>query len=282
MKSSPDLERISAFVSSIEDRAAQKIAPVRGGVLLSDDRIPNIYFANQLRLDPNAGLTAGEAAAEAERVQGALKHRRITVHSEAAGQSLAPGLRALGWEVDRNAVMVQREPPDRRIKTRSVHELTRGGWKPFRRQMLEDEDMDPAVIQQMEDAEQRLIQSVGMRTFGVAVDVVVASCCDLFSDGATAQVEAVATLESHRNRGLARAVVWRTVQEARSMGHDLIFLTASADDWPRALYRRLGFREIGYFFEFLKVLPQATPGPPDQAQPRDRSGDPPAVRLSRA
>jgi GNAT superfamily N-acetyltransferase len=156
---------------------------------------------------------------------------------------------------------VQREPPDRRIKTRSVRELTRGGWKPFRRQMLEHEDMDPAVIQQMEDAEQRLIQSVGMRTFGVAVDGVVASCCDLFSDGATAQVEAVATLESHRNRGLARAVVWGTVQEARSMGHDLIFLTASADDWPRALYRRLGFREIGYFFEFLKVLPEAAARP---------------------
>ena len=73
---------------------------MRGGVVLSDDRIPNIYFANQLRLAPDAGLTAGEAAAEAERAQGDLKHRRITVHSEAAGQSLAPGLRALGWEVD--------------------------------------------------------------------------------------------------------------------------------------------------------------------------------------
>ncbi|HEX3328255.1 MAG TPA: GNAT family N-acetyltransferase [Actinomycetota bacterium] len=261
MKLSPDLERISAFLSGMEDRAAEKITPVRGGVVLSDDRIPNIYFANQLRLAPDAGLTAGEAAAEAERAQGALKHRRITVHSEAAGQSLAPGLRALGWEVDRLAVMVQREPPDRPIKTRSVHELTRGGWKPFRRQMLEHEDMDPGVIQQMEDAEQRLIQSVGMRTFGVAVDGVVASCCDLFSDGATAQIEAVATLESHRNRGLARAVVWRTVEAARATSHDLIFLTASADDWPRQLYRRMGFRETGYFYEFLKVLPEASPQP---------------------
>ncbi|MDP9232971.1 MAG: GNAT family N-acetyltransferase [Actinomycetota bacterium] len=263
MTEAAELQRISAFVTSLEDRAAQSIRPVSGGVLVSDNRIPNVYFANHLRLEPTATLTAGEAAAEAERVQGAegLRHRRITVHSGAAGQSLAPGLRALGWEVDIVAVMVQREPPDMRIKTRSVRELTDGGWKTFRRQMLEHEDMDARVIQQMEDAVQGLIRTVGLRTFGVAVDGVVASCCDLFSDGATAQIEAVATLESHRNRGLARAVVWRTVQEARSMGHDLIFLTASADDWPRALYRKLGFREIGYFFEFLKVLPEAAARP---------------------
>lgn len=260
MTAPADLQRISAFVSGMEDRAAQRIEPVRGGVALFDDRIPNIYFANQVRLDPATQLRAGEIAAEAERVQGAaaLRHRRITVHNDAAGQSLAPGLRALGWDVDRLAVMVQKEPPDEPIKTRFVREVTRGGWKPLRRQMLEHEDMDPGVIQQMDDAVEGLIRSVGLRSFGAAVDGVVASCCDLFSDGRTAQIEAVATLDPYRNRGLARAVVWRTVREARAMGHDLIFLMASADDWPRQLYRRLGFREIGYFFEFLKVLP---PGP---------------------
>lgn len=263
MSTSAELERIDAFLSNLEDRAAQRIQPVRGGIALFDDRIPNVYFANQLRLDPSAEISAGDASAEAERVQGAagLGHRRITVHSEATGQSLAPGLRALGWDVDRLSVMVQLEPPDERIKTRSVRELTGGGWKRFRRKMLEDGNMDPAVIQQMEDAEERLIHSVGMRSFGVAVEGAVASCCDLFSDGATAQIEAVATLASHRNLGLARAVVWRAVREARRGGHDLIFLMASADDWPRLLYRRLGFREIGYFFEFLKVLPEASARP---------------------
>jgi ribosomal protein S18 acetylase RimI-like enzyme len=163
----------------------------------------------------------------------------------------------LGWEVDRLVVMVQQDPPAERIKTGSVREVTKGGWKPFRRQMQENEDMDARVIQQMEDAVQGLIETVGLRSFGVTADGVIASCCDLFSDGSTAQIEAVATLHPYRNRGLARQVVWRAVKEARTEGHDLIFLCASADDWPRALYRRLGFCEVGYFFEFLKVVPQA-------------------------
>jgi GNAT superfamily N-acetyltransferase len=261
MSAASELERISAFLDRMEEGAAQRIEPVRGGVALLDDRIPHVYFANQVRLDPSTETKASAAAAEAERVQGAaaLGHRRITVHDNAAGQSLAPGLRALGWDVDRLAVMVQRDPPDEQIDTSSVHEVTDGGWKSLRRLMLEHEDMDPTVIQQMESAVESLNRTVGLRTFGVDVDGVVASCCDLFSDGVTAQIEAVATLHSHRNRGLARAVVWRAVQEARATGHDLIFLMASADDWPRVLYRRLGFREIGYFFEFLKVLPTMAP-----------------------
>jgi predicted GNAT family acetyltransferase len=264
------LERIDRFISSMEDRAAQHIEPVRGGVALCDDRVPNVYFANQLRLDASTSITAGEAAAEAERVQGgaALGHRRITVHNEAAGQSLAPGLRALGWEIDRLVVMVQRDPPQERIKTGSVRDVTQGGWKTFRRQMQENANMDPAVTQQMEDAVQRLIETVGLRSFGVTDDGVIASCCDVFSDGATAQIEAVATLDPYRNRGLARKVVWRAVKEAQAKGHDLTFLCASADDWPRALYRRMGFREVGYFFEFLKVLPQAAATELDFRLPR--------------
>jgi GNAT superfamily N-acetyltransferase len=260
MSTSSELERISAFIDTMEDRAAQRIETVRGGVALFDDRIPHVYFANQVRLDPSMELTAGEAAAEADRIQGAagLGHRRITVHDYAAGQSLAPGLRALGWDVDRLAVMVQQDPPDEEISTDRVREVTHGGWKPLRREMLEQENMDPSVVDQMEAAVEGLARSVGLRSFGAEAEGIVASCCDLFSDGNTAQIEAVATLRSHRNRGLARAVVWRTVQEARAMGHNLIFLMASADDWPRVMYRRLGFREVGYFFEFLKVLPAPT------------------------
>lgn len=256
-----ELERIGAFISGMEDRAAQRTERVREGVALLDDRIPHVYFANQLRLNPGANLTASDVASEAERVLGGASfgHRRVTVHNDVVGHGLAPGLRALGWEVERVAVMVQEDPPEHRIETRSVREVTDGGWKPFRRRMLEHERMDPEVVQEMEDAVQNLIRTVGLRSFGAAVDGVVAACCDLFSDGATAQIEAVATLEEYRNRGLARAVVWKAVQDARSRGHDLIFLCANADDWPRTLYRRLGFREIGYFFEFLKILPMPVP-----------------------
>jgi GNAT superfamily N-acetyltransferase len=250
---SAELERIGAFLRDIEDRAARRIQPVSGGVALFDDRIPKIWMANQLRLDSTADLTAREVVAEADRVQGSasLQHRRVTVYDAAAGRRLAPGLRALGWEVERLVVMVQRGSAVA-VDTVAVRELDDESWRPFRRRSLENEDMDAATVGQMENAIETLIRTVGLRTFGAAIDGMVVSGCDLFSDGATAQIEAVATLEPYRNRGLAKAVVRRAVEEARSSGHDLIFLVANADDWPRTLYKHLGFEEIGHFFEFLK------------------------------
>jgi ribosomal protein S18 acetylase RimI-like enzyme len=256
MSSTLELQRIGAFLRDIEDRAAQRTMPVVGGVALFDDRVPNVWFANQIRLDGSSEMTAGEIAAEAERVQSAAshKHRRVTLHEPALGRRLAPGFRALGWEVDRLAVMVQGEPPEVPVDTRSVTELTDGGWQAFRRKM--NADMDAETAQQMDDATQRLMASVGMRTFGFLVDGMVTSCCDLYSDGAIAQIESVATLEECRNRGYARAVVWRAIEVARAAGHELIFLVASADDWPRILYKRLGFHEIGYIFEFVRLPPK--------------------------
>ena len=58
-------------------------------------------------------------------------------------------------------------------------------------------------------------------------------------------MEAVATLPAHRGRGYASAVVQHAVGEALAAGHDLIFLTALADDWPKELHARLGFEEVG-------------------------------------
>ena len=249
-----ELDRIRAFLSDLEDRAARRIDPVLGGVALFNDQVPNVWFANQIRLDAEADMTAGEVTAEAERVQGAasLGHRQVIVYDGAAGTRLAPGLRALGWDVERVMVMVQQEAPEEPLVTSSVRELLDGSWRRFRHHT--NEDLEPETKRQMAVARERLIETVGLRMFGIDLDGVVASGCDFFSDGATAQIEAVGTLAPYRNRGLAKQVVWRCVEEARSLGHNLIFLLADADDWPRTLYRRMGFKEIGSFYEFAKVV----------------------------
>jgi hypothetical protein len=44
---------------------------------------------------------------------------------------------------------------------------------------------------------------------------------------------------------VARNVVLRAAQEARAAGATFVFLFADAEDWPRHLYVRLGFDEIG-------------------------------------
>ena len=77
------------------------------------------------------------------------------------------------------------------------------------------------------------------------VDGGIASYAGLYLDGTVGQIEDVATLPTYRDRGLARAVVLRAVAEARQAGAELVFLVAAEEDWPKELYRRLGFDAIG-------------------------------------
>ena len=43
----------------------------------------------------------------------------------------------------------------------------------------------------------------------------------------------------------------RALDASREAGHDLTFLLAVRDDWPKELYAKLGFDEIGRVWEFL-------------------------------
>jgi ribosomal protein S18 acetylase RimI-like enzyme len=58
------------------------------------------------------------------------------------------------------------------------------------------------------------------------------------------EVMGVGTLPAARRRGIGSAVTGRLVQDARSHGAEIVFLSAADDDVAR-LYERLGFRRIG-------------------------------------
>ena len=118
--------------------------------------------------------------------------------------------------------------------------------------------LDPAVLnsdvaRQLVENKRRLGVETNTRFFAARVDGEVGAYCELYSDGQTAQIENVFTLDRFRKRGLARAVVSKALEVAQ--GHDLIFLIADQDDWPKELYRKLGFDDVGLIWEF--ILPRA-------------------------
>jgi predicted GNAT family acetyltransferase len=109
------------------------------------------------------------------------------------------------------------------------------------------------VVQQLLENKRVIMKAIETRFFAARVDGEIASYCDLYSDGRTGQIEAVMTLERYRNRGLARATVLRALAESRAAGNDLTFLMADRDDWPRKLYEKLGFDEVGRVYEFIRA-----------------------------
>jgi predicted GNAT family N-acyltransferase len=59
------------------------------------------------------------------------------------------------------------------------------------------------------------------------------------------------TEEAFRGRGLGKAVVAGALAASRAV-HDFTFIVAEAHDWPRELYRRLGFEVAGSMYRFLR------------------------------
>lgn len=232
----------------LSERLAGRRVPFAYGTALFRDEFPLVWDLNYLRVERPAA--AEEIAAEAERLQAGAghEHRQVGGATEEEGERLRSGFEALGWEAATNLVMIHRRPADRAADTAAVREVPESVLQPARERGIRSEpwaDSDEVVRQIL--ARQFLYdEATDVRRFAARVDGEIASYCDLYSDGRTAQVEGVMTLPDHRDRGLARAVVSRAVEEARAAGCDHVFLTAERDDWPKELYRKLGFDDAGY------------------------------------
>jgi ribosomal protein S18 acetylase RimI-like enzyme len=197
-----------------------------------------VWDLNFVRVTREVSLDV--ALAETERVFAGLAHRKVKTPFE-------PGPVPPGWKVTCLVVMVHRGAvPEADPRAEEVEaEALRSMWRATAH-------ADAETARQLVAARFLRDSRVGARYFAARVDGRFVSDCTLFSDGDVAEVDSVGTMEAYRGRGLAKAVVVRAVAEARRAGHDLVFLLADEDDWPKELYRRLGFEEIGRTWELLR------------------------------
>jgi len=242
-----DLDRALAFARRLARRVARRVEELPFGFAVFDPELPEVWDLNFVWVDD---LSPGDGAPAlvhaADRVQGAagLEHRRIVVAREDSARHLAEGFADLGWERTTHVVMSHRHAPDRRpdvvtreIDTAAQHAFSLAGLRA-------SPEISPALAEQLARIGSRYAQA-GARHFGVESESEIVACCDLYLDGDTAQIESVMTLEPHRNRGYARALVLRALDEARAAGATLVFLEAEEDDWPQTLYAKLGFEQVG-------------------------------------
>jgi GNAT superfamily N-acetyltransferase len=232
------------------DMGGERTEPSRFGVAVFDARVPLRYDSNYLLVEElPASVSAEELAGEA----GRFDRPMIMVRHQPTGARLAPGFAALGWQLHRGLLMAHRRPPHRTAPTELVREVDEAALRPARRGQLTGYPWaTPAVVDQLLDAKLLIARAVRARFFAVVVGGQVVTYTDLYDDGRTAQIEDVATLAEHRGHGYASAVVLRALQEARQSGCDLVFLAADEDDWPKVLYRRLGFDDLGRYVKFIR------------------------------
>ena len=252
-----ELERIVAFLRSFDGPSAEREVPFRFGTAYLRSELPQVWSRNYLVADTDLGEATVELlAAEADRILGetGVRHRKIETYDEEAGPRLAPGFRELGWDVQCDVIMVARREPDRAADLSVVDEVgideLEGAWAEGTRS--EPYGKEEETVRQLSANHRVVIGTRDTRLFAARVDGAIASFCDLYSVGNTGQIEAVMTLREFRGRGLARATVLRALEASRESGHDLTFLLADREDWPKELYRKLGFDGIGYAYEFIR------------------------------
>ena len=250
---SEDLQRIVACHRDFAERLSDRFLPSHVASGLFNSSLPRIWDRNYVRVeDPDAGASELIAFAERAHAQAGVQHRRIWVDDPVAGERLAPTFVAGGWEVQRLLVMVHRGEPEAAVDLLAVAEVREPELRGLRDELSSSYHYDEETRLQLLEAQRIASQELDARYFGVRQLGRVVSSCELYSRGATAQVEDVVTAPGHRNQGHARAVVLRAVEVARSSGHDLVFLLAEEDDWPKELYRKLGFEPIARLHAFLK------------------------------
>lgn len=250
-----ELERALEFLA-LADHGGTHEEPFAYGTAMFDERLPRRWDSNYLlvdRLPPTVG--AAELAAEAERLQGeaGLRHRKLEVRDEAAGRRLELEFRKLDWTVNRHVLMALHHGPDRPADGGVVDEVDAEALREPRAAQLSAYEWaaDGEVLAQLHEAKALFAERVATRFFAIMDGGRAVSWTDLYLAGDTAQIEDVGTLESYRGRGYARAVVLHAAAEAGRAGADLTFLVADDEDWPKELYRKLGFDELGLVYEFL-------------------------------
>lgn len=241
-----------AFQRDMDERAAERLVRTRHGVAHFCDSLPRVWDRNFLAVDPGTEATAADLALEAEAAQSVarLRHRKISVPDEALGERVSLDFVRRGWTVHEYLVMPHSDPPAE-VDTSTTVELGAEDLIPVWRQGIRESTPDDETVRQLVEAQIRRRDAVDVRYLAALANDRIAAYCELFSDGVVGQIESVMCLEEFRGRGLGKAVVARALAESLA-AHELTFLVADAHDWPKELYRKLGFAEAGRIWDFVR------------------------------
>lgn len=236
----------AAWLHALDLRRAQRVIPVPGGAAVLHDDFPQAHDHNKLTI-ASAAEGAAIAAAADEVLGGAARAHRLIELRIPDRPGLTSALLAAGYLRTQEVVMTYEGPTTRARPAVDVVDLSlaqrtfaaEAGWRE------EQPDAGPDVWRQL-GARIRTVTGAAEATFLGVVDEAgaVVARADVYSYEGRAQVEEVVTAHHSRGRGLASALVLDGVDRALAGGARQVFLVAAADDWPRLLYQRLGFRTV--------------------------------------
>jgi GNAT superfamily N-acetyltransferase len=228
---------------------ADEFRAIEAGFVVCTPSFPAVWAVNQVRV--LEALSHDELLDLADRELAKSEYRQIAVEHQKTGAEVENAFRAARWKVERDVLMILDGRPDREADTSVVDDAGEDEMLELMRRWYETDEPTPDEAEQLAEFGRREVRALGDRLLGVrSDDGRLVAITKLRSDGSTAQVEDVYTVPEARGRGYARALVSRAVELARDGGHDLTFIVADDEGWPKLLYGRLGFRSVGHLWHF--------------------------------
>jgi ribosomal protein S18 acetylase RimI-like enzyme len=257
---------LSFWKAHLELQATPRDTP--WGMIVTDPRYPRVYEANHASiLRPSPSLTLDEirldllpALDKAE-----ASHEHIEVMDADDDSPALLELLTSPLEQNTDVVMVFEgwEPPaqdqpsgerDSEIRVAQLEEPDEGFWSLYRLVPNEyGEVLADEVLGQMLARAQTVFLPY-LRLFTGTVGGETAGMASVLTLEGVAYIDNVMTLGPFRRRGIATAVVTRSVAASLDAGAEMVFLLAEENGAPQRLYEHLGFRVWRRCFGFTRPL----------------------------
>jgi GNAT superfamily N-acetyltransferase len=249
--------RALAFERDTLALVVDEVRRIDQGWVIRAPSLPEVWVFNNVWLDTVVGYF--EAVELCRRYLPDSGFDQLFIEDYGAGERLADSFRRDGWEVDVDVRSVLTGRPDRRVETEAVIEADEEqALDLMARWMREDETihLTEAGARQLREGNRLTWRARGARRLGICDQAGrLVALTLLYSDGRIAQVEDVYTVPEARGRGYARMLVTRAIDLALQAGHELTFIVADDHDWPKQLYRKLGFEPVGRSWLFHRDHP---------------------------
>jgi ribosomal protein S18 acetylase RimI-like enzyme len=240
-------------------RVVDEVRAIDQGWVVRAPSFPEVWVFNNLRI--HVEVTYEEALKLCARHLPDADFDQILILDNRVGERLAEVFRGDGWEVDVDVHSVLSLEPDRLVDTDAVVEAgEEEALDLMERWMKEDPSLHltGAALGQLRNGNRLSWRARHARRLGIRdQDERLVAMTLLYSDGRVAQVEDVYVIPEARGRGYGRVLVTRAVDLARRGGHELTFIVADDNDWPKQLYHKLGFEPVGRTWLFHRKRPAA-------------------------
>ncbi len=263
------------FTRRTTELTADEVRTVEAGWVFNTPSIDVAWGLNHVRFATPVSFE--RATSLADEAQSRLPYRRVVLEPAAVDDALEEEFRAAGWRAEHDLLMELRRPADREVDTSMVGEPSEEDALELARRWTLDEapDTTAEVMAALEQFWLREARVRGDRYLGIPREHGggLAAKAKLRSDGRIAQVEDVYALAGARGRGLGRVIVTRAVELAQEDEHELIFIVADDDGWPKHLYATIGFEPVGVVVNLHRELVNR---PARRSRPPRRTAQPSA------